>query len=116
MSSTIRLGEIAHARSGDKGGHANVGIIAYSQAGYEHLRAVITANVVEAFFANLQPSQVERFELPGIHALNFVLYDVLQGGASLSLRTDSQGKVLGLAVLELQIPRPENIEAMQKGS
>ena len=116
MNDTIRLGEIAHARSGDKGGHANVGVIAYSQSGYEHVRSVVTARAVEEFFASLQPSRVDRFELPGIYALNFLLYDVLQGGASQSLRTDSQGKVLGIAVLEMQISRPDDLEALQKGS
>jgi len=116
MSSSIRLGEIAHARSGDKGGHANVGVIAYNQSGYEYLRSVVTEQVIGEFFAGLQPSRVERFELPGIHALNFLLHNALQGGASLSLRTDTQGKILGLAVLEMTIPRPENLEPMQKES
>lgn len=112
MSSSIRLGEIAHARSGDKGGHANVGVIAYNELGFEHLRSVLTEAKVSEFFAGLQPVQVERFELPGVHALNFLLHDVLQGGASRSLRTDSQGKILGLAILEMLIPRPENLKQM----
>jgi hypothetical protein len=115
MNETIRLGEIAHGRSGDKGNHANVGVIAYSQAGFEYLKSVLGESHVAEFFARLRPSRVERFELPGIHALNFLLHDVLEGGASRSLRTDSQGKILGLAILEMQVPRPENIGAMQKG-
>ena len=116
MSSSIRLGEIAHARSGDKGGHANVGVIAYNELGFEHLRSVLTEAKVSEFFAGLQPAQVKRFELPGIYALNFLLHDVLQGGASRSLRTDSQGKILGLAILEMPIPRPENLEKMRTES
>lgn len=116
MSGSIRLGEIAHARAGDKGDHANIGVIAYNQSGYEYLRSVVTEQMIGEFFVSLQPSRVERFELPGIHALNFLLHDALQGGASLSLRTDTQGKILGLAVLEMPIPRPENLTQMQNES
>ena len=114
MSSTIYLSEIAHARSGDKGSHANVGVVAYGQAGFEYLCQVLTEERVREFFSGLKPTRVERFELPGIYALNFLLYDVLEGGASRSLRTDSQGKILGLALLEMPIPRPENLHRMQK--
>ena len=116
MNNAIRLGEIAHARSGDKGGHANVGVVAYSPAGYEHLCSVLTEQEVSKFFAGLRPTQVQRFELPGIHALNFLLHNVLEGGASLTLRTDSQGKILGLAILEMLIPQPIDLESMQKES
>lgn len=97
---------LAHARSGDKGSHANVGVIAYTDEGYQHLCRVLTAESVGGFFAPLQPSRVERYLLPGIRALNFVLYDVLQGGASRSMRTDSQGKLLGLALLQMEIDAP----------
>jgi hypothetical protein len=103
-SSAIRLREIAHARSGDKGNHANIGVIAYTQEGYERLRRQLTAERVANYFAGLAPSRVERFELPKLWALNFVLYDCLAGGASHSLRIDTQGKLLGTAVLELQLP------------
>jgi len=113
MSNMIRLGEIAHARSGDKGGHANVGVVAYNPAGYKYLCSVLTEQEVSNFFAGLRPTQVQRFELPGIYALNFLLHDVLEGGASLSLRTDSQGKILGLAILEMPILRPKNLASMQ---
>ena len=115
MSDMIRLGEIAHARSGDKGAHANVGVIAYSESGFEYMKSVVTEDCVRSFFEGLGPSRVARFELPGIRGLNFVLYDVLDGGASQSLRTDSQGKVLGLAILEMALPRPDNLESMQRG-
>ncbi|MEX0704390.1 MAG: hypothetical protein WD069_19980 [Planctomycetales bacterium] len=104
MSDVIRLGEIAHARSGDKGNHANVGVIAYTAAGYEHLGRVLTADRVAEFFAPLGVTRVERFALPGIHAYNFLLHDALGGGASRSLRTDTQGKTLGPALLEMEIP------------
>ena len=110
MNNSIRLGEIAHARSGDKGNHANVGVIAYNQEGYDYLGRVLTETKVAEFFLPLKPKQVERFALPGILAYNFLLYDILAGGASRSLRIDSQGKTLGLAILEMGIPPPPNME------
>ena len=108
----IRLTEIAHARSGDKGNHANIGVIAWTAAGFAYLQHELTAAKVEAWFKSLSPRKVTRYELPGIGALNFVLEDVLGGGASRSLRTDSQGKVLALALLEMPLPRPENFDEM----
>ncbi len=105
--STIRLSEIAHARSGDKGNHANVGVIAFSDENFEHIKDTLTEACVAEYFQPLGPSKVERFELPGIKGLNFLLHDVLAGGASQSLRVDSQGKTLGLAILEMQIPAPK---------
>lgn len=112
MSDRIALGDVAHARSGDKGNHANVGVIAFTQAGFEFLRRELTAERVAAFFAALHPGDVERYELPGIHAFNFLLRDVLAGGASRSLRIDSQGKTLGPALLALTLPRPDDVAAM----
>ena len=115
MNDFIRLGEIAHARSGDKGNHANVGVIAYNKEGYDYLGRVLTETKVAEFFLPLKLKKVERFALPGIHAYNFLLYDVLAGGASRSLRIDSQGKTLGLAILEMGIPSPPNLEEMKNG-
>lgn len=112
MKAPIKLGDIAHGRSGDKGNHANVGIIAYSPEGYAYLEWELTAAGVKEFFAALGPASVERFSLPGILAYNFLLKDVLGGGASDSLRTDTQGKVLATALLEMELPRPENLESM----
>ena len=112
MNNTVRLGEIAHARSGDKGNHANVGVIAYSDAGYEFLGRVLSESRMAEYFLPLGPRQVERFALPGIRAYNFLLRDILAGGASRSLRTDSQGKLLGLAILEMELPRPDNLTEM----
>ncbi len=108
----IPLREIAHGRSGDKGNHANVAILAYTPAGFAWLREHLTAEVVQRYFAPLHPSRVVRYEAPNLLAVNFVLYDVLAGGASRSLRTDTQGKTYALALLHLEIPRPENVAAM----
>jgi hypothetical protein len=104
----MRLRDIAHARSGDKGNHANVGVIAYTETGFEFLGKFLTETRMAEFLLPLRPKQVERYPLPGIRAYNFVLHDILAGGASRSLRTDSQGKVLALAILEM--PLPERID------
>ena len=102
MSDTIPLADIAHGRSGDKGNHANVAIIAYTGAGYDWLREHLTAEVVAAYFAPMRPSRVERYEAANVWGLNFMLYDVLDGGASQSLRIDSQGKTLALTLLRFR--------------
>jgi hypothetical protein len=104
MENGMKLGTIAHARSGDKGNHANVGVVAYQAADYVRLWRELTAERVAEFFSGIGATRVERFELPKIHALNFVLYNALAGGASQSLRIDSQGKLLGTAILELELP------------
>jgi hypothetical protein len=106
--STLKLGDIAHARSGDKGNHANIGVIADSPDDFEFLRRELTPDRVATFFAKWGVTGVERFELPKIHALNFVLYDALAGGASQSLRTDTQGKLLGTLILELPLPAQDS--------
>src|SRR4051794_21552956 len=92
---TVHVGEFASARSGDKGNHANVGVIARDEAAYEILCSRLTAVRVQDYFRELGVTRVERFELPKVQALNFVLYDALAGGASRSLRIDTQGKLLG---------------------
>lgn len=107
MKEIVSLGELAHARSGDKGNHANIGVVAYTREGYAHLHQHLSAERVAEFFAALEPSRVERFELPNLWSLNFLLYDCLAGGASRSLRIDTQGKLLGTAILELQLPAPQ---------
>jgi hypothetical protein len=107
MTEAIKLKNIAHARSGDKGNHANVAVIAYTPAGYAWIKKHLTADKVAEYFAPLKPSRVERFEARNLLALNFMLYDVLAGGASRSLRTDNQGKALGLALLEMELQMPD---------
>ena len=110
MSGTLRLGEIAHARSGDKGNHANVGVIAFTPEGFRYLARVLTEARVAEYFLPLRPTEVRRYELPGVNAYNFLLFNVLGGGASRSLRIDSQGKTLALALLEMMIPAPPPAE------
>ena len=109
---TIKLGQIAHARSGDKANHANIGVVAYTRAGYDHLVSALTDQRVEKFFGELGATRIERFELPKVWALNFLLYNALGGGASQSLRIDSQGKLLGTAILDLELPRPDDLSEM----
>ena len=107
---TVPLSRIAHGRSGDKGNHANVAIIAYTDAGYAWLKQHLTAEVVSAYFAPLGPKRVERFEAANVRGLNFMLYDVLAGGASRSLRIDTQGKTLALALLRMEVELPEGLK------
>ncbi len=112
--SSIHLADIAHGRSGDKGNHANVAVIAYTPAGHDWLRRHLTAEVVARYFAPLGPSRVERYEAANLLGLNFVLYDVLAGGASRSPRIDTQGKTLALALLRMPIDLSGDIEAMRR--
>jgi hypothetical protein len=109
-----RLADIAHGRSGDKGDHANVAVLAYTPQGYAWLREHLSAEAVRRYFERLGPSRVVRYEAPNLLGLNFVLYDVLAGGASRSLRTDTQGKTLALALLRMPLPDVPNIEAMRR--
>ena len=103
---TIRLGDLAHARSGDKGDRANIGVVAHDRAGFAWLRDHLTADVVAAYFRTLNAGAVRRYELPNVLAFNFVIDGALGGGASRSLRLDTQGKALGVALLELRLPAP----------
>jgi hypothetical protein len=113
-SERVPLGSIAHGRSGDKGNDANVAVIAYTPAGFAWLREHLTAPVVQAYFADLKPSRVERFEVANLLAVNFLLHDVLAGGASWSLRTDTQGKALALALLQMPIEKPADYDKIRR--
>lgn len=99
----MKLAEIAYARSGDKGSNANIGVIALDKNGYQTILSKLTPQKVSRFFKELHPLKIERFELPNLLAVNFVLYGILEGGASSSLRLDSQGKALGQALLEIDL-------------
>jgi hypothetical protein len=109
---SIRLGSIATARSGDKGNHANLGVVAFTSTGFNYLLSELTADRVMKFFPGLGATDCCRFELPKVWALNFVIYNALGGGASRALRIDSQGKLLGTAVLELPLPCPDKLAEM----
>ncbi|MFO0936886.1 MAG: hypothetical protein U0798_10270 [Gemmataceae bacterium] len=102
----VPLSRIAHGRSGDKGNHANIAVIAYSPAGFDWLKSNLTTGKVADYFASLGVSRVERFEAANLNAVNFMLYDVLAGGASRSLRSDTQGKTLALALLRMEVDLP----------
>jgi hypothetical protein len=99
----IQLREIAHARSGDKGDSANIGLIALKPEHYPVLVREVTAERVKRHFAGTCQGKVERFELPNLHALNFVLHHALDGGGLVSLRTDNQGKTYSTALLRMEI-------------
>ena len=112
----FRLADIAHGRSGDKGNHANVAIIAYTSTGYAWLKENLTPERVHRYFSPMSPSRVLRFDAANVLAVNFVLENVLAGGASRSLRVDSQGKTLALALLQMPIERPKNADEMLRGA
>jgi hypothetical protein len=116
MNRTIPLSTIAHGRSGDKGNHANVAIIAYTPAGFAWLRAHLTTEVVARYFAPLAPAKVVRYQAANLLAVNFLLHDVLAGGASRSLRIDTQGKTLALALLQMHIEQPADVAKMVRAS
>ena len=99
----VQLRKLAHARSGDKGDTANVGLIALKEVLYPILLREVTAARVKNHFKGICHGQVERFELPNLGALNFLLHESLGGGGTLSLMTDAQGKTFSTALLRLEI-------------
>jgi hypothetical protein len=103
----VRLLDIAHARSGDKGDTANVGVIALKPDWYDLLVRELTVERVTAHFAGVIEGPVERFELPNLMALNFLLHGALDGGGTLSLKTDAQGKVYSTALLRMVFEVPD---------
>ncbi len=102
----VRLLDLAHTRSGDKGDTANCGVIALRPEWYPLLARELTAARVQAHFGALISGDVERFELPNLNALNFLLHGALDGGGTLSLKTDAQGKVVSTAMLRLMLTVP----------
>jgi hypothetical protein len=110
----VRLVDIAHARSGDKGDTANVGIIAAKPEWYDLIDRVLTRERVAEHFRGVISGKVERYELPNLKALNFLLHGALDGGGTLSLKTDAQGKVFSTALLRMKIDVPDD-EARRLG-
>lgn len=99
----MKLSELAHTRSGDKGDTANIGVIAWRAEDYAILEREVTADRVKAYFGELVQGKVERFELPNLGALNFLLHGSLGGGGTVTLRVDAQGKTYGAALLNMEI-------------
>lgn len=110
----VRLVDIAHARSGDKGDTANVGLIALRPEWYPLLEREVTRERVRAHFRDVITGDVQRFTLPNLKALNFLLHGALDGGGTLSLKTDAQGKVYSTALLRMTIDVPDE-EGRQLG-
>ncbi len=107
----VRLIEIAHARSGDKGDAVNVGLIARDPALYDLLRERVTPERVKAHFGPMVEGAVERFELPNLSALNFLLHGALGGGGTVSLKLDAQGKTYGAHLLKMELDVPDDLLA-----
>lgn len=107
----VQLVKLAHARSGDKGDTANVGLIALKPEYYPTLVREVTVDAVKRHFGDMVKGEVERFELPNLDALNFLLHGSLGGGGTLSLMTDAQGKTFSTALLRMYIDVPEEVLA-----
>lgn len=105
----VRLERIAHARSGDKGDGSNVGVIAASPELYRVLLDTLTVERVAHHFREVCRGQVERFEVPNLNALNFILHDSLGGGGTESLKTDAQGKTHAQGLLAMEVEVPEEL-------
>jgi hypothetical protein len=101
----IQLKDICHGRSGDKGDAANIGLIAYNKEDYALIEREVTAERVKEYFTGICEGEVERYEMPNIHALNFVLNNTLGGGGTVSLKLDAQGKTLASALLKMEIEK-----------
>jgi hypothetical protein len=104
----MKLRELAHSRTGDKGNTSNISVIAYDPANYPLLLAQVTADRVRAHFAGVVEGEVVRYELPNISALNFVMDQTLGGGVTRSLALDAHGKSLSSALLDLEIAAPSD--------
>ncbi len=111
----VELVHLAHARSGDKGDTANVGVIAYDPVHYDLLREQVTSERVKEHFGEMVKGRVERFELPNLGALNFLLHESLGGGGTLSLMNDAQGKVFSTGILRMTLDVPDEIAASVEG-
>ena len=102
----IRLGDLAHTRSGDKGDRSNIGVVANDAASYKWLEAHLTSEAVADYLRPMRIGKVTRYEIPGLCSFNFVIDHALAGGASRSLRLDTQGKALGVVLSEMIVTAP----------
>jgi len=111
----MRLRELAHTRAGDKGDTSNISVIAYREADYPLLEQHVTAGRVKDFLADIVKGNVVRYELPGIGALNFVMYRALGGGVTRTLALDIHGKCLASAILDLELPIADTVPGRHPG-
>ncbi len=111
----VKLVELAHARSGDKGDVVNIGVVAYEPEHYPLLAETVTAERVQEHFGSMVKGKVVRYELPNLHALNFVLPRALGGGGTVSLMMDAQGKVFSTALLRMEVEVPDETAQRTRG-
>ena len=111
----VPLYAMGHARSGDKGDGSNVGVLAYDDRGYEILKLWLTPDRVKAHFGEIVKGRVDRFDLPNLRGLNFILHDSLGGGGSASLKTDAQGKTHAMALLRMIVEVPDDYDPPRVG-
>lgn len=111
----VELVELAHARSGDKGDVVNIGVISHEPEHYPLLARALTADRVQEHFGDMVKGRVARYELPNLHALNFVLPGALGGGGTVSLMVDAQGKVFSTALLRMKVEAPDEIARRVRG-
>jgi len=106
----VQLVKLAHARSGDKGDTVNIGLIALKDKYYPLLKEHVTCEKVKKHFTGICKGKVQRFELPNLCALNFLLHNSLGGGGTMTLKHDAQGKTLSTALLRMEIDVDDNFE------
>ena len=111
----LPLYRMAHARAGDKGDGSNVGVLAYDDRGYGILKAWLTPERVKGHFGEIVRGRVDRYDIPNLRGLNFILHDSLGGGGSASLKTDAQGKTHGMALLRMIVEVPDDYEPPKVG-
>ena len=111
----VRLLDLCHARSGDKGDSANIGLIARKEEYYSLIVRAVTAERVKEHFRGIAFGKVDRYELPNLWALNFVLHEALGGGGTRPLKNDAQGKTLGAALLRMEIELDEPLTFEERG-
>lgn len=107
--SSLRLHDVAHARTGDKGNRINISLIPYEPEYYEHIKSQVTSDRVLKLFAHRGADAVDRYELPNIHAFNFVIDNALEGGVNGSLNLDGHGKSLSFLLLSLEVELPAGV-------
>lgn len=111
-AASIALYRLAHARTGDKGDRSNISVLAYDPADFPHLVEHVTEDAVRALFRHRSPSEVRRYLVPSLHAMNFVLDGVLDGGVNDALNLDTHGKALSFLLLQLEIPLPPRLAGL----